>query len=352
MKKINQKSIFAIILTLLLLFSFGCNKGEDKSDNKSNGETKRKNQIVSKTITNPLTGEGNLSADAMGKRPIAVVVNNAPPARPQWGLCTPDIVIEGLVEAGITRMLWLYSDVNEIPKVGSVRSARHDFIEIAEGFDSVFVHWGGSEYAYSAIKNRNIKTIDGISLGKYFARDSSRKVSKEHTGYTTGQNIKQAIADQSIRSDIQASYATPFKFNSNTATYASGSCNSIKLSFSKGYNHTFNYNSSDKLYYNNLNANKMVDADGKQMAITNVIILYFPSYTVLNSAGSIDMNLSGGKGVIASNGSYENISWEKGNTPSSMIKLYAQNGSELKLNVGKSYIALVPANNSGSTVIS
>ncbi len=352
MKKNSIKSIFAIVLMLLLLFAFGCNKSKNKDDNKSSGESNRKNQSASATIANPLTGEGNLSADAVGKRPIAVVVNNAPAARPQWGLCTPDIVIEGLVEAGITRMLWLYSDVNEIPKVGSVRSARHDFVEIAEGFDSIFVHWGGSEYAYNAIKNRSMKTIDGKNLAKYFARDSSRKVAKEHTGYTTGKNIKQAISDLSIRSDVQNSHSIPFKFNSTKSTYSGGSCESIKMSFSKGYNHTFNYNSNDNLYYNNLNSNKMVDADGKQMAITNVIILYFPSYTVLNSAGCIDMNLSGGKGVIASNGSYENITWEKGNNPSSMIKLYSQNGSELKLNVGKSYIALVPANNSGSTVIS
>lgn len=79
----------------------------------------------------PLTGLSGFKAQ--GKCPIAIVVNNSKPARPQWGLCTPDIVFEGVTEAGITRMLWLYSDINKIPdKVGSLRSARHDFVEIAE----------------------------------------------------------------------------------------------------------------------------------------------------------------------------------------------------------------------------
>ena len=224
MKKINAKSILAFILMLLLLFSFGCNKSKNKDDNNSSGESSVK-PIRFCNYCKPLDRwEQFKGADAVGKRPIAIVVNNAPAARPQWGLCTPDIVIEGLVEAGITRMLWLYSDVNEIPKVGSVRSARHDFVEIAEGFDSVFVHWGGSEYAYSAIQNRSMKTIDGKNLAKYFARDSSRKVAKEHTGYTTGKNIKQAISDLSIRSDIQSSHSTPFKFNSTKSTYSKGSC--------------------------------------------------------------------------------------------------------------------------------
>jgi len=349
------KSVIAIIIALcLLLITFGCDKDKGK-DNKSKGETKNNTetseQTVSKTLVNPLTGENNLKADAAGKRPVAVVVNNVPAARPQWGLCTPDIVVEGLVEAGITRMLWLYSDVNQIPKVGSIRSARHDFIEVAEGFDAIFVHWGGSPYAYEAIQNRSIKDIDGKTRAKYFARDTSRNVPKEHTGYTTGEKINQAISDLSIRSDIKSSYSSPFGFNSSNATYKSGSCESIKMSFSSGYNHTFKYNAQDKLYYNYMNSNKMVDADGKHMAVSNVIVLYFPSFSVLNSAGSIDMDLTGGKGVIASNGSYENITWKKGNTPDNMIKLYAQDGSELKLNVGKSYIGLVPVNRSGSTVI-
>lgn len=354
-KKVTKSGIAITIALCLLLLTFGCNKDKVKDKN-SKDETKKNTntseQAVSKPLVNPLTGENNLSANAAGKRPVAVVVNNAPAARPQWGLCSPDIVIEGLVEAGITRMLWLYSDVNNIPKVGSIRSARHDFVEIAESFDAIFVHWGGSPYAYEAIQNRKIKDIDGKNQAKYFARDTSRKVPTEHTGYSTGKKLRQAISDLSLRTDITSSYSNPFDFSSSNATYKNGARENIKMSFSSSYNHTFKYNAQDKLYYNYMNSNKMVDSDGKQMSVSNVVILYFPSFSVLNSAGSIDMDLTGGKGVIASNGSYENITWKKGNTPSNMIKLYAQDGSELKLNVGKSYIGLVPAGRSGSTVIS
>lgn len=350
MKTRKITSILSIILAACLIFcTFGCGKKSSESDAPSKGNDA---QSVSKTSVNPLTGESDFNASQVGKRPVAVVVNNVPQARPQWGLCTPDIVVEGLVEAGITRMLWLYADATEIPKVGSIRSARHDFLEIAEGFDAIFVHWGGSPMAYDALQKRNIKDIDGKSMGKYFARDTSRNVPKEHTGYTTGEKIQQAISDLSIRTDAKSGYSSPFKFNKSSSTYSAGACESIKISFSSSYNHTFNYNAEDKLYYNYMNQNKMVDADGKQMAITNVIILYIPSFSVVNSAGSIDMDLTGGKGVIASNGTYESITWKKGNTPSNTLRLFKEDGSELSLNKGQSYIGLVPANRSGSTVIS
>lgn len=351
MIKCSLKSFITVVFALIMLVSaFGCTKKDDKTGkdgNNNNDVTKP----VSTLLVNPLTGENTLSAGAAGKRPVAVVINNAPKARPQWGLCSPDIVIEGLVEAGITRMLWLYSDVNQIPKVGSIRSARHDFLEVAEGFDAIFVHWGGSKYAYQAISDRKIKDIDGLTKAKYFARDTSRNVPREHTGYTTGEKLKQAISELSIRTEINKSYSSPFRFNTSAATYSTGACQSIKISFSGSYNHTFKYNAEDKLYYNYMNDYKMVDSEGKQMAIKNVVVLYIPSYKVINSSGSIDMDLSGGKGIIASNGTYENIKWKKGNTPSNMISLYKEDGSELKLNVGKSYIGIVPQSRSGSTVI-
>lgn len=299
---------------------------------------------------NPLTGLEGMDAGVVGKRPVAVVVENSPDARPQWGLCSPDIVIEGVVEGGITRMLWLYADVNAIPKVGPVRSARHDFVEMAEGLDAIFVHWGWSYLAEGAINARKTDHINGLD-GKYFFRDTSRKVASEHTGYTNGEAIAKAITDKKFNTQIDTTYSTPFKFTapSMAMTPAGGSCEKISIQFSSSYKHDFKFDTGDKLYYNYMNTKPMVEDGGKQMSVTNVIVLYCtvqPSGPVL-----MEMDLTGGKGVFASNGAYEEITWTKGNTPSAMLKLYAANGSELVLNAGKSYIGFVPAAQSGSTVV-
>ena len=89
------------------------------------------------TKTNPLTGESDFNEKAVGKRPIACVVENSVSARPQWGIADsknpPDIIVEGEVEGGETRMLWMYADYTAVPsQIGPMRSARPPYIKFSD----------------------------------------------------------------------------------------------------------------------------------------------------------------------------------------------------------------------------
>lgn len=302
---------------------------------------------------NPLTGL-EVRAEALGKRPIAVMVENSPQARPQWGLSSPDVVIEGLAEGGITRMMWLYADIADMPKVGPTRSARHDYVELAEGFDAIYVHFGGSVYAYDTLKKDKVDDVDGTSAGGYFARDKSRNVATEHTAYTTGENIQKAIADKGLRTEINKNSAAPFAFAAEKRTLPGGACTSVTAEFSKSYKHTFKYNADEGVYYNYMNTSEMKDANGTTMQVANVLILYTGISNVAGSdKGHVDWNLSSGNGVYISNGTYQNIKWSKGtaSTPTAPLKLTDENGTELQLNTGKMWIGFVPESNSGATVL-
>ena len=303
---------------------------------------------------NPLTGE-EIRAEAVGKRPVAIMVENSPQARPQWGLSTPDIVIEGLAEGGITRMMWLYADTADIPsQVGPTRSARHDYVELAEGFDAIYVHFGGSTYAYDTIKSDDVDDIDGMYDGAYFARDKSRNVASEHTAYTTGMNIIEAITEMEIREELADGYAAPFTFASEKRTLPGGACMSIFAEFSDDYTHTFRYNAEDGLYYNYMNSSEMKDANGTTMAVANVLVLYTDVSRVSgSSSGHVDWDLQSGTGVYVSNGTYQNIRWSKGTSSNAdaPLVLTDESGAALELNTGKSWIGFVPTANSGLTVI-
>ena len=352
------KRILSVFMAFLMGFAVSaCSKTPEKEPvehGKTEEATTENNNVI-----NPLTGEKTLSPAAVGKRPMAVVVQNSEACRPQWGMCSPDIIIEGLAEGGVTRMLWLYSDVNEIPKVGSIRSARMDFLEMAEGFDAIFVHCGQSQTAAAAINARHIDTINGgVWLGKYLKRDEQRlrEVSSEHTVYTTGKMLGKCLSEQNYRTEKKKGYDNILSFNTegNPERYDGGLCSSLRISYSGGYTYTFEYRESDGKYYNNIGfktTKPFVEYGGKQESFENVIILYIPSYKVINEKGSVDMDLSGGTGLIVSNGTYEEILWKKGNTPSNTLKLYKKNGDELKLNAGQSYLGLLPRDRSGSTVI-
>ena len=342
----------AISLALLVTAFSACGKETPEYETDTAPET---SQTAAAAPTNPLTGESDFKVEALGNRPIAIMVENSPSARPQWGLSTPDVVIEGVVEGGITRMMWLYADVNDIPKVGPTRSARHDYVELAEGLDAIYVHFGGSTYAYNTIKNDKVDDIDGMYDGKYFARDKSRNVASEHTAYTTGEKLYDAINTMKIRTEAKDGYTSPFTFASEKRTLPGGACSSVLTVFSNSYKHTFKYNAEDGLYYNYMNSKEMNDADGSTMAVSNVLILYTDVSNVAgSSSGHKDWDLSGGTGVYVSNGTYQNIKWSKGSSsnPTSQLKLMDESGATLQLNTGKMWIGFVPTANSGSTVIS
>ena len=360
-KRKNKNTIKIIVLFFVLLLAilfavFAIRFWGKGNASPATTEEKTTVRVASVDVTiNPLTGLSGLSKNAIGKRPMAVVISNAYKARPQWGLCSPDIIVEGMTEGGITRLLGLFADVTNIPKIGPMRSARHDFVEIAEGFDAIFVHWGGSIYAYNAMSTRGVNHIDGIRYsGKYFFRDKERKPrGLEHSGYTNGESIADAIERQQIRTQVKPAYASPFSFvkvDASKILGRGGGCTSVSFRFSNSYQYLFEYNPADGLYYNSINKKKMEDASGEHMAVTNVLLLYCSVQSMNDNAGCIDMNLRGGSGVYISNGTYETIRWEKGEADE-MLKLYAQDGKTLILNTGKSYIGIVPASQEAKTVI-
>ena len=71
---------------------------------------------------NLLTGLPTLTDEAVGKRPVAVMINNVEAALPQYGISAADVIFEIPVEYDLTRLMALYGDYTQVPDVCSVRS--------------------------------------------------------------------------------------------------------------------------------------------------------------------------------------------------------------------------------------
>lgn len=358
--------VISILMVLAVILTFGACKDDnnyeqtgDVSTTDPTESTTEADKELPKNV-NPLTGKADLSDRAIGARPIAIMVENSPSARPQWGITTPDIVIEGVVEGGITRMMWIYADAEDIPKkVGPTRSARHDYVEIAKGMNAIFVHWGGSDekgftLAYPTIKNLGVNNIDGMKYsGTYFFRDTTRNTSSEHRGCTSGTNIINAISKIGYSTKQTVKDWAPFKVSTDSANTVwgdesvTGPCSSITITFSSGYVHTFKYDADSKKYVNYLNNKVMTDGnDGKQMAVENVIVMYTPITTLNTGKGHKEWNMeiTNGEGCYVSNGVGQKIYWKK-DGKSSALKFYGVNGQELTINPGQTWIGVVPEEN-------
>ncbi len=369
MKKIIKVISVIMALTLSMLVFSAC--GNDDKYEQTGGvtttqkqeSTTNKNELPKNT--NPLTGKADLSESAIGARPIAIMVENSPAARPQWGITTPDIVLEGVVEGGITRMMWIYADAEDIPnKVGPTRSARHDYVEIARGMNAIFVHWGGSnengfKLAYPTIKELGVNNIDGMAYsGTYFFRDTTRKTSSEHRGCTSGTNIIKAITKLGFSTKQTVANWVPFKVSAEGADAVwgdideTGKCSEITVTFSSGYVHTFKYDASTKKYTNYLNGKVMTDGNnGKQMAVENVIVMYAPVSTLNTGKGHKEWNLeSKGEGFYVSGGVGQRIYWSK-NGKTGALKFENVSHEELTVNSGQTWIGVVPEANRGLTKV-
>ena len=71
------------------------------------------------------------------------MINNISVAQSvQTGLSKADIVYETEVEGGITRLLAVFQDITAAEKIGTIRSARYPYVDLAMGHNAIYVHCG------------------------------------------------------------------------------------------------------------------------------------------------------------------------------------------------------------------
>ena len=352
--------IIALIFVVSAFTGCGGDKNTEESTTKApQNDAVENNEPVDTIAKNPLTGEDGYNSALLNNKPVVVVVENSPAARPQWGLTSSDMVFEMVAEGGISRMLLVYSDLSRLPaKIGPVRSARPYFIDIARGLGAAFIHFGGSAEAYSILNSINISRMDGMANdGTYFKRDADRLAitAREHTAFTTNELANEYFTNNSLDMTLDEAYKNPFSFNAEVQKLSGGDCNELSFKFSNSYKYKYTYNTEDNLYYSQINGTDFVDSDGNQQSFSNVIILYTDIY--LDSSQKAKYNedrmaieFDNGTGIYASNGTYEEITWEKGDATDT-FKFYGADGKELNLNIGKTYVGITSTDNASYTVI-
>src|SRR5262245_50606495 len=140
----------------------------------------------------PLTGQ--LVAPAIARRhPIAVMIDDLRPARPQSGLSQADIVWQAPAEGGIPRYMAIFQ--SQLPKeIGPVRSSRYYYITWAAEWRAIYAHAGGSPQALDTLKSKGrgqwVYNIEGLRRPNTFHRIRTRLA--PHNLYTTGPLLRTA----------------------------------------------------------------------------------------------------------------------------------------------------------------
>ncbi len=294
---------------------------------------------------NPLTGEYNLTDGAVGKRPVAVMINNVKKSMPQYGISQADIIFEIPVEGYLTRFMAVYADYTQMPKICSIRSCRPYFPAIAKGFDAVYVYSGMASDIRDYVKSLSLAVFEGgKNHGKLFGRDQERREAGyklEHTMYFDGTGIVSAMEKRKMRSDIQEdNLGNAFLFQETIELVRpeGESCSVVDIDFG-ATSATLTYDEYTNAYWKDFNGKPQIDGvTQEQLSFTNVFVLETTIKTAANGVHK-DVDWHGGKGYYISNGAIQEITWSKVDE-ASPLEFFDLDGNELVINRGKSYIAI------------
>ena len=299
-----------------------------------------------------LTGEP-ISEELKDQRPIAVMVDNEKTALPHYGTSEADVVYELMNSTQndrITRLMCLVKDWGEIEQLGSIRSTRPTNIMLAAEWNAVLCHDGGPYYNDQYFSQPWAAHFSGT-----FSRINNGK-SKEFTEYIVSGDLESNFSDYSGTAGYETTYNEYANEGEHFNFVSYGDQVNLDEKYSRYYtankvslpfwhnSSTLTYNQETGLYEYSEYGEPHEDAeDGEVLSFKNVI-LQNCDFVQLDENGYLIYNCidSGKYAWYLTNGIAKDVTWVK-TSETDVTRYYDENGEELEINTGKTYIALVPS---------
>ena len=337
-KKIKKEYLLIIIVlvvgallgTLIYLTTSKKNKNNNENDNSTTTTTVKKLNIVN---------------EESKSRPYAIMINNVEGARKlQSGLQDAYMVYELMVEGGITRYLALFLD-QTTERIGSIRSARHYYLDYALENDAIYVHHG---YSPQAREDWSKLGVDRIEVNESTTgwRDKSASKTYEFTLFTNIEKLGKGI--QSKRTERNKDLLLNYSVDNIDISQMEGAipANKIDIKYSSNTTTNYEYDTDNNIYLRSVNNKSQNDyVTGKQLTVKNIIV-YKVKYSNIqgdNKGRQTIDNVGNGTGYYISNGYAVPITWKKDSRSSATIYKY-NNGKEIQVNDGNTFIQIMPDN--------
>jgi hypothetical protein len=290
----------------------------------------------------------SVGASKANNLPIAVMIENLPSVRPQYGLASASVVYETLAEGGIPRLLAIFAPEKLPKQIGPVRSARPYFVDWAKEYQASFLHAGGSRDAFTEIGKLIVRSVDALvrRSAKYFYRIASRAA--PHNLFTNNTRIRQHRIDAGIQ-DAKASFRS-WKFHEDPALkYRPEETKQLTIDFQSGSSYVVRYS------YDRMTNSWMRENGGKphgdanvrglgSVKAKNVVVQLVERERILDQKKRIALKITGsGNGWILQDGTMRAIQWRKKSASDRTI-YYEKNGREIVFTRGTTWIEVVPKN--------
>lgn len=281
----------------------------------------------------PLTGQSCKNYD---KRPMAVMLSIDKITRPLSSIAMADVVVEmPVVKDSITRLMALYV-CSEPKDIGSVRSSRRAFIPLAAGFDAIYAHWGGSNFALEQLDQGILDNINAmINPNEAFYR--KRGLPMPHDGFTSYERLWKTAKYLGYR--LQNKFEG-YKYIDDKPSEQGPT--TLMIGYPVPYNVSYIYNRKKNSYLRWRGGSPELDKlTGEQVETKVVVVLKTTSYQV-NADYNYVKVFGSGDALVFQNGKVQKVKWQKAENPvSSKLKFLDETGEETGFVRGKMWIEYI-----------
>lgn len=358
-------SVIAAVMCILVLVACGTN-GNQKAEPNDKEEIIPITDETEPALFNPLTG----FPEEEIVKPVALTINNVRTAssvvnettgevegrkeiRP-YGIYNADILIQYEHGGGLTRYIAVYSDVRSLVETGGIVEATMTESDVLNSLDYLSVHNGYyfyikddviNSYAEKDIKDLDInKHQEMVSINEDFAF-----IERHYAWMLDGNSIWEYMNNNGLTACENLRSFLPFAAPEVQVEF-SNRAKHITFVLSRAEQIGFNYDSSAEKYYKKESVltmssnNTLLDCidtqNGGILQFDNVILLYVPAESLEKGYAKVYDFTNGGDGYYFTKGTYEKITWQKGDNNEFVFLDGKQN--TVNVNCGSTYIALIP----------
>ena len=280
------------------------------------------------------------------RRPVAIMLNNIKEAQPMSGVSRADVLYECVVEGGLTRMMGLFEDYDDLDKIGSVRSCRNYFVYYALEFDAIYCHYGQSAYAMPLLKQDFVDNLSGLSSeGDIVYYRSTDRVAP-HNAYASAKGIKKDIEVMGYDPKYRPGYRGKFTFAYDGETIVPDSADSYSaVHVEPGYlinKPWFEYNADDGKYYRYEYEEPQIDGETEEQLAVDNIILQYSSWERVDDKDYLGFDCHmGGMMTYVTHGKARDGIWMRFDGDEGAVRYFDSEGKEIVLNQGKTWVLII-----------
>ncbi len=306
-------------------------------------------------------------------RPIAVMIENTPDARPQSGITSADVVFEAVAEGGVTRFMALFycAAQKDDVLVAPVRSARTYFVDWASGFNRpLYVHVGGAnlpgpanalgqldDYGWRLNNDIDAMSESYPTFVRNYNRIEGKDIATEHTMESSTERLwkigtkrkwtnlspEKKIGKTVVPATDWLTGYTPWTFTTEKGSV--GSVTKFGYEFWSGYKDyavEWQYDAATNSYKRFLAGEAHTDLNnGRQVTASTVVVLLTTEKGPIDEKKHMLYTTTGtGDALIYMNGDEVKARWTK-KTRESALQFVDSKGKDITLNAGQIWISVV-----------